>query len=149
MRKGVRVVDSVEEAVKGADIIVTATSSREPIIQRNWIDDGAHINAVGSSIAAARELDSDTVAASSLFVDRRESTMNESGDYLSAVREGAITDGHIRAELGEILPGAQKGGHRPTRSLSSNRLGLRWKTCGGRVSLRKGAAKGRGTWVDF
>src|SRR5882672_1410978 len=60
VRKGVRVVDSVEEAVKGADIVVTATSSREPIIRRNWLDDGVHINAVGSSIAAARELDSDT-----------------------------------------------------------------------------------------
>src|SRR5438067_3621204 len=86
----VRVVDSIEEAVRGADIISTTTSSREPVIHRSWIARGAHINAVGSSIAAARELDSDTVAASSLFVDKRESTLNESGDYLSAVREGAV-----------------------------------------------------------
>ena len=67
-----RAVDSVEEAVRGADVIVTATSSREPILRREWIAPGAHINAVGSSIAAARELDGATVAAASLFVDRRE-----------------------------------------------------------------------------
>jgi len=106
----VRVVDSIEEAVRGADIISTTTSSREPVLHRSWIAPGAHINAVGSSIAAARELDSDTVAAASLFVDRRESTLNESGDYLSALREGAIAGPeHIRAELGEILLGRAEG----------------------------------------
>ena len=68
-----------------------------------------HINAVGSSIAAARELDSETVAAASLFVDRRESTVNESGDYLFALREGAIAGRHIRAEIGEILIGQARG----------------------------------------
>jgi ornithine cyclodeaminase/alanine dehydrogenase-like protein (mu-crystallin family) len=64
--KGVRVVDSVEEALRGADIIVTATSSREPILKREWLADGVHINAVGSSIAVARELDGATMAAASL-----------------------------------------------------------------------------------
>ena len=93
----------MEEAVRGADIIVTATNSREPILRREWLSPGVHINAVGSSIAAARELDSETVAAASLFVDRRESTLNESGDFLFAKRDGAIDDGHIRAELGELL----------------------------------------------
>jgi ornithine cyclodeaminase len=105
-----RVVDSAEEAIRGADIIVTATSSREPVVKREWIADGAHINAVGSSIAVARELDSSTVAAASLFVDRRESTTNESGDYLLALRDGAIRGPeHIRAEIGEILIGRAKG----------------------------------------
>ncbi|HVR38147.1 MAG TPA: ornithine cyclodeaminase family protein, partial [Thermoanaerobaculia bacterium] len=102
-------VASAEEAIRGADIIVTATSSREPVLQREWIRAGAHINAVGSSIAAARELDGATVAAASLFVDRRESTINESGDYLFALREGAIGEGHIKAEIGEILIGAASG----------------------------------------
>lgn len=103
-------VGSAEEAVRGADIIVTATSSREPVIRREWISPGAHINAVGSSVAVARELDGATVAASSMFVDRRESTVNESGDYLFALREGAIAGPqHIRAELGEILTGKAQG----------------------------------------
>ena len=103
---GVKVVGSAEEAVRGADIVVTATSSKEPVVKREWIAPGTHINAVGSSIAAARELDAATVAASSLFVDRRESTVNESGDYLFALRERAIAGPeHIRGEIGELLTG--------------------------------------------
>ncbi|MCU1350778.1 MAG: hypothetical protein JWO56_3808, partial [Acidobacteria bacterium] len=101
---------SAEECVRGADIVVTATSSREPVLRREWLSDGVHINAVGSSIAAARELDGATVAAASLFVDRRESTVNESGDYLFALREGAISGPeHIRGELGELLTGRAEG----------------------------------------
>ena len=67
------------------------------------------MNAVGSSIPTTRELDAETVAAASLFVDRRESTENESGDYLMALREGAIGPEHIQAELGEVLVGAAPG----------------------------------------
>src|SRR6266850_2836867 len=104
-----RAVDSVHEAVRGADIIITATSSKEPILRREWIGAGIHINAVGSSVASSRELDSATMAAASLFVDRRESTVNESGDYLMAVRDGAITEDAIRAEIGDILIGRARG----------------------------------------
>src|SRR5207302_3778137 len=96
---------SAEQAVRGADIIVTATSSREPVVKREWIAPGAHINAVGSSVKTTRELDSETVKAASLFVDRRESTVNESGDYLMS----GVGPDHIRAELGEILIGKAKG----------------------------------------
>jgi ornithine cyclodeaminase len=150
VRKGVRVVDSVEEAVKEADIIVTATSSREPIIRRDWLADGVHINAVGSSIAAARELDSDTVAASSLFVDRRESTLNESGDYLLAVRERAITEGHIRAELGEILLGRAEGRTSPTEITLFKSLGLAVEDLAAAQFLyEKASREEAGTWVDF
>src|ERR1051325_4971389 len=77
--------ERVDEAVRGADIIVTATSSKEPVLKREWIAPGTHINAVGSSIPTTRELDGAAVAAASLFVDRRESTINESGDYLFAL----------------------------------------------------------------
>ena len=90
-------------------MIVTVTSSIEPVLQRNWIAPGTHINAVGSSVPQAREVDTATLAASSLFVDRRESTLNESGDYLFAMRGGAIGPDHIRAEIGEVLTGARPG----------------------------------------
>jgi len=147
---GVRVMESVEEAVKGADIVVTATSSREPVIKRVWLDDGVHINAVGSSIAAARELDSDTVAAASLFVDRRESTENESGDYLSALREGAITADHIRAELGEILLGRATGRTSPTEITLFKSLGLAVEDLAAAQFLyEKASSEGAGTWVNW
>ncbi len=106
---GVEEVASAEEAVRDADVVITATSSSEPVLQRAWLKDGVHINAVGSSIPSARELDTATMAAASLFVDRRESTLNEAGDYLFPMREGAIGPDHIRAEIGELLIGAAAG----------------------------------------
>jgi ornithine cyclodeaminase len=96
-------VETVEEAVRGADIICTATSATEPVLQGDWISPGTHINAVGSSVAFTRELDTAAVVKSKLFVDRRESTLNEAGDFLFPKKEGAIDDGHIRGEIGDIL----------------------------------------------
>jgi ornithine cyclodeaminase/alanine dehydrogenase-like protein (mu-crystallin family) len=147
----VRVVDSIEEAVCGADIISTTTSSREPVIHRSWISPGAHINAVGSSIAAARELDSDTVAASALFVDRRESTVNESGDYLSAVREGAISGPeHIRAELGEILTARADGRRSRDEITLFKSLGIAIEDLASAQFLfEKAKRTGAGTWTEF
>ena len=148
--KGARVVDSVEEAVRGADIIVTSTSSREPVIKREWIEDGVHINAVGSSIAAARELDSATVAAASLFVDRRESTLNESGDYLAALREGAISDDHIKAEIGDILIGKAAGRSSPEEITLFKSLGLAVEDLASAdFLLKKATRENAGTWVEF
>jgi ornithine cyclodeaminase len=103
------VCERVEEALDGAEVVCTCTSSREPIVRRAWIAPGTHVNAVGSSIPAARELDADLIAAAALFVDRRESTVNESGDYLGAVEEAGIGPEHIRAELGELLIGSGTG----------------------------------------
>jgi ornithine cyclodeaminase len=105
----VEAVGSAEEAVRAADVVVTATSSLEPIVRRDWLAPGAHVNAVGSSIPTARELDADTVAASALFADARESMVNEGGDYFFAVREAGIGPDHIRAELGEVLTGSGQG----------------------------------------
>jgi ornithine cyclodeaminase/alanine dehydrogenase-like protein (mu-crystallin family) len=105
----VEVVETAEEAVRDADVVVTATSSHEPIVRREWLAPGAHVNAVGSSIPKARELDAETVAAAALFADARESMLNEAGDYLFAVREAGIGPNHIRAELGEVLIGSRDG----------------------------------------
>ena len=106
---GCSVADTIEEAMNGADVVCTTTSSKDPIVTKAMLEPGMHLNVVGSSIAAARELTGEAVAATSLFVDRRESTLNESGDYLDAVREVGIGPDHIRAELGEILIGAHMG----------------------------------------
>jgi ornithine cyclodeaminase len=142
--------DSAEEAVRGADIIVTATSSREPVLRREWISPGAHINAVGSSIAAARELDGAAVAAASLFVDRRESTINESGDFLFAVREGLIDQSPIRAELGELLEGTAEGRKSEDEITLFKSLGLAVEDLASAAFLYDKARRvGRGTWVEF
>jgi ornithine cyclodeaminase/alanine dehydrogenase-like protein (mu-crystallin family) len=102
-------VPTAELAVRGADVVATVTSSPEPVLQRAWVKDGAHINAVGSSIPTTREIDTATMKAARLFVDRRESALNEAGDILMPVREGAFAADHIQAELGEVIIGSDPG----------------------------------------
>jgi len=101
--EGAESVATAEEAVRAADVLVTATALAEPVVERGWLKPGAHVNAVGSSIPTTRELDSETMRDAALFVDRRESTVNESGDFLLA----GLDPSHIRAELGELLLGAE------------------------------------------
>jgi ornithine cyclodeaminase/alanine dehydrogenase-like protein (mu-crystallin family) len=140
--------DDVEKAVRDADIVVLATNSREPVIRREWLKPGVHINAVGSSVAHAREVDAATMAAASLFVDRRESTVNESGDYLLALKEGA--DVNIKAELGEILTGAAKGRTSADEITLFKSLGLAIEDLASAQLLNeKGRRLGVGTRVEF
>jgi hypothetical protein len=106
---GVEEAATAEEAVRDADVVVTATSAPEPIVRREWLKEGAHVNAVGSSIPTTRELDTQTMVDAALFVDRRESTVNEAGDFLFPQREGSIGPDHIRAEIGELLIGSAQG----------------------------------------
>lgn len=110
-RHGVRVepAPTAREAVNGADVICTVTGAHEPVLRGAWLSPGAHINAVGACIPTARELDSEAVARSRLYVDRRESALHESGDILIAKSEGAFGDDHILGELGEALAGRVGG----------------------------------------
>jgi ornithine cyclodeaminase/alanine dehydrogenase-like protein (mu-crystallin family) len=105
----IEAVPSAEAAVRGADVVATVTASPQPVLQRAWVKAGAHINAVGSSIPTTREIDTATMTAARLFVDRRESALNEAGDVLIAMREGAFTADHIQAELGDVIIGSDPG----------------------------------------
>src|SRR6188768_47760 len=105
----VHIKKNVQQAVEHADIICTVTASKEPVVMGDWISAGSHINAVGSSTAAARELDTVAMIKSKLFTDRYESLFNEAGDFLIPKKEGAITDAHVKAEIGEVLSGIKKG----------------------------------------
>jgi ornithine cyclodeaminase len=105
----IEVSPDADTAVREADIICTTTSSLEPILKGEAVAAGSHINAVGSSVPFARELDTAAVVQSRLFVDRRESTVNEAGDFLFPQKEGAIDANHIVAEIGDILIGRHPG----------------------------------------
>ena len=85
---------------------------------------GTHVNAVGSSVPTAREVDGEAVRRARVFVDRRESAMHESGDLLAAIREGMIDESHISAELGEVLIGAAEGRRAPDEVTLFESLGL-------------------------
>jgi len=102
-RTRIVVCHSARQAVEGADVVCTVTSSREPVLFGDWLAPGMHVNAVGASLATSRELDSAAVVKSRLYVDRRESTVNEGGDFLVPKREGLIGDDHIVGEIGELL----------------------------------------------
>jgi ornithine cyclodeaminase/alanine dehydrogenase-like protein (mu-crystallin family) len=105
---GATVSPSADAALFGAEVVCTATAAAEPVVERRWLARGAHVNAVGA-FGPGRELDTETVATSSFFTDRRESALNEGGDYGAAAAEGAIGPDHIKAELGEVLTGAHPG----------------------------------------
>jgi ornithine cyclodeaminase/alanine dehydrogenase-like protein (mu-crystallin family) len=147
---GATAVESVEEAVRGADVVVTATSSSEPVLSHDWLKPGAHVNAVGSSIKSARELDTATIVASSLFADRRESTVNEAGDYLVPIQEGAIGPDHHKAEIGEILTGAHPGRTAPDELTVFKSLGLAVEDlAAAEYVVRRAQETGTGTTVEF
>ena len=146
----IEAVETPEAAVRDADLIVTATTSRESVIRHEWILPGAHINAIGTYSPAAREIDTATMAAASLFVDRRESALNEAGDYLIAAKEGAIGPEHILAELGEVLIGAEAGRTSPDEITVFKSLGLAIEDLAAAEHVyRKAQQQSAGTWVEF
>jgi ornithine cyclodeaminase/alanine dehydrogenase-like protein (mu-crystallin family) len=106
---GAEVAGSAQEVVEAADVLVAATNATEPVLERSWLRPGVHVNSVGGRPPRMTELDSATIADSAFFVDRRESTEAEAGDYQRALEEGAIGPDHIRAEIGEVAIDAKPG----------------------------------------
>ncbi len=146
----IEAVETNEEAVRDSDLIVTATSSLEPVINREWIPPGAHINAIGTHSPNSREIDSATMAAARIFVDRRESALNESGDYVLAAKEGVIGPDNILGEIGELLIGTKSGRTSATEITLFKSLGLAIEDVACADYLyRKAQAENAGTWVDF
>src|SRR3984893_9899530 len=90
----------IEDAVRGADVIVTATNALEPILKGAWLKPGAHLNAVGSPRPGWRELD-DNAVGNTLIVDSREAVLKESGDVI-------LSNAPIYAEIGEIFAVCKK-----------------------------------------
>lgn len=146
----VEVHGDARAAVEGADIICTTTASREPVLAGDWVAHGAHINAVGASTPSARELDSAAVARARLYVDRRESTLAEAGDFLVAREEGAVTDAHIVAELGELILGRAPGRAANQEITLFKSLGLAVEDlAAARVIVERARATGTGQRVSF
>ncbi len=137
---------TAEAVLQGADVVCTCTSAHEPILRREWLAPGTHVNAVGSSLPTIRELDTETMVASRLFVDRRESTLNESGDLLLA----GLGEEHIRAELGEVLTGTHPGRADAEELTVFKSLGLAVEDlAAAELIVRKAREEGAGTEVDF
>jgi ornithine cyclodeaminase/alanine dehydrogenase-like protein (mu-crystallin family) len=89
---------SAEEAVRGADVVVVATSSTRPVLEGAWLDEGSHVNAVGACRPDWRELDDEAMRNSVVFVDSRDAAAKESGDLI-------LSKANVYAELGELFAG--------------------------------------------
>jgi len=146
----IEAVKTNEEAVRGADLIVTATSSQEPVLYKDWISPGAHVNAIGTHSPNSREIDSATMAAARIFVDRRESALNEAGDYLLAAKEGLINADSIVAEVGELLIGTKEGRNSVDEITLFKSLGLAIEDVASAEYLyQKALSQNFGTWVNL
>lgn len=148
---GVTVAASAQEALRDADVVVTVTSAREPVLRREWLKPGAHLSAVGASSPQNREIDTATVAASALFCDSRESLRNEAGEFRLAITEGLITGAeHVRAELGEVLAGLADGRRDAGELTMFRSLGLAVEDlAAAQLAVATAAQQGIGTEVEL
>jgi len=108
-RAPVRAVASAEEAVRGADLVVAATSARTPVLEGAWLAAGAHVTAVGACSPEWRELDGETVRRSRVYVDSLAAAKQEAGDLIGAMRDGGWSFADIAGELGALFAGAVPG----------------------------------------
>jgi ornithine cyclodeaminase len=147
---GATVSPSVDAALFGAEVVCTTTAAVEPIVEKRWLARGAHVNAVGSCFPTVRELDTETVAHSSFFTDRRESCLNEAGDYILAAAEGAVGPDHIKAELGEVLAGMHPGREHEDELTVFESLGIAVEDlASAELVVRRAREQGVGSEVDF
>ncbi|HZR52510.1 MAG TPA: ornithine cyclodeaminase family protein [Streptosporangiaceae bacterium] len=145
---GVTLTPTVRAALDGAAIVVTATTSQEPVLRREWLAPGTHVNAVGACVPTDREIDTATMADAAIFADRRDSLHNEAGDFLLARRDGAVIE--ARAELGELLTGTATGRRDDTEITVFKSLGLAAEdlAAAGYV-YRAAVSAGAGTTAEF
>jgi len=105
----VKAARSAEEAVRGADVVLIATSAVTPAVASEWVSEGAHAIAIGACRPSQREIDPALVERAALFTDSRAAILKESGDVIQSMLEGRFGEDHVRAELGEVINGSKPG----------------------------------------
>ena len=103
---------------------MVATSASEPVLDGRWLEPGQHVNAIGSHAPAARELDTDAIVRSRVFLDFSEACLAEAGDILIPMKEGAISRDHLRGDLGEVVAGLRPGRERDDEITLFKSVGL-------------------------
>lgn len=138
------------EDVLQADIICTATSSATPLFDGKLVKEGTHINGIGSHAPAMRELDTEIIKRSLFIGDSREACFSEAGDIMIPLSEGAISESHFYADLGEIITGKKKG--RTNKEMitlfKSNGLAIQ-DAATAKIVYEKAVEKGIGTKVEI
>ena len=146
----IEVAETAEAAVKGADLICTTTSSKEPVLEGKWLASGAHVNAVGSCFPTARELDTNAVRRARLYTDCRESCLKEAGDFIIPRNEGSIDDGHLIGEVGEVFLGRIPGRRSQDEITLCESLGVAVEDLAAAHAIhRRARESGAGTWLEW
>ena len=146
----VHAVRSAREAVAGADLIALVSSSREPVVESDWIEDGAHICAVGACRPDQREMDTALVARGRVFVDSRAGAFAEAGDIVLPIKEGAFDANHIAGELGEVAAGRVAGRTVPAEVTIFKSLGMAVEdVAAAHLAFERAAERGLGRGVTF
>lgn len=142
--------DSVEMAVRGADVICTLTSAPLPVLFGRDLEPGQHVNAVGSSVRQFRELDEEAVRRSKFYADYLPMTESEAGDYLAALACGAVTSDHVVGEVGEVLLGSKPGRESDAEITLFKSLGvIAEDLTAAHFALEQAAAQNLGVHVTF
>lgn len=146
----IEIAPSEEAVCRASDVLVLATTAAEPIVRREWIKPGAHVNAVGSHSPAARELDGDTVVAARVVVDSREANLAECGDLLIPMKEGRFGPEHFADEIGEVAAGTKPGRRSPDEITIYKSVGIAVEDVAtAALVLARARARGIGTRVDL
>ncbi|HEX7233176.1 MAG TPA: ornithine cyclodeaminase family protein [Candidatus Binatia bacterium] len=146
----IEVAQNAESAVRDADLLVTVTTAKEPILKFEWLKPGAHINAVGSHRPDLREIDGPTLARATIVVDSREAIMAECGDILLALKEKSIGENAIHAEIGEVLAGTKAARRTGDEITLYKSVGIAIQdVAAANLVYRKALEKGVGTSVEI
>ncbi|MGH7855651.1 MAG: ornithine cyclodeaminase family protein [Candidatus Binatia bacterium] len=150
MKISIEVAGSAEDTVRDADLLVTGSTAKEPIVKSDWLKAGVHINAVGSHRPDYREIDGSTMARAKVVVDSREAIMAECGDILLAINEKSINENHIHAEIGEVLAGTKIGRSSASEVTLYKSVGIAIQDVAtAQLVYRKAREQGVGTNVEF
>ena len=151
-RLGLQVVAvrSPHDAVRGADVVCTVTSSTTPVLEGRWLEPGIHVNAVGAARPDWRELDVDAVARSRLFVDSRASVVAEAGDLVVPLQAGELAAAHIQAEVGEVFAGTHPGRTHPDEITLFESVGLAVEdVAAAKLAYERALARGIGDEISL
>jgi alanine dehydrogenase len=145
------VAGGAEDAVRGADIVVTATTARAPVFDAAAVAPGAHINAIGAFTPEMREIPAATLLrAGKVYVDGVEAAWVEAGDLIIPLREGLIGRDRVDGEIGEVVAGRKPGRENDTEVTVFKSVGLSVLDMAvGALAYRRAVARGAGTWVDL
>jgi len=142
-------VESVREAVEGADIVVTTTPSREPLVSEQWISEGMHFNCIGADAPGKEELDPKILAKAKIVVDDWEQA-SHSGEINVPLAMGMLSRQNVWAEIGEIVAGLKQGrtSDKEITVFTSTGLAIQ-DAVTAELAYKKALAKGIGQYIEI